>query len=55
MMILNATSEYRVCILVSLLNQDNFQTNILFKTNKCHHGEPPWSGRPGTIDPLLLH
>jgi len=24
--ILNATSEYRVCILVSLLNDDNFST-----------------------------
>jgi len=25
---------------------------ILFKTNKCHHGGPPWSGGPGAISPV---
>jgi len=29
-----------------------FQTNTLFKTNKCHHGGPPWSGGPGAIAPV---
>jgi len=30
----------------------SFQLNILFKTNKCHHGGPPWSGGPGAIAPV---
>jgi len=29
-----------------------FQTNTLFKTNKYHHGGPPWSGGPGAIAPV---
>jgi len=49
-MILKATSEYRVFILVSLLNHDNFSDEY-FITNKCHHGAP-WSGGPGAIAPV---
>jgi len=49
LMILNATSEYRVVFLYLFWITTIFQRNILFKTNKCHHGAPPWSGGPGAI------
>jgi len=29
-----------------------FQTNILFKTNKCHHGGPLGAEGPGQLPPL---
>jgi len=29
-----------------------FQANMVFKTDKCHHGVPPWSGGSGAIAPL---
>jgi len=51
-MILNATSEYRVVFLYLFWITTIFQRNILFKTNKCHHGWPPWSGGPGAITPV---
>jgi len=32
----------------------NFQTSILFETNKFHHRGPPSSGAPGAIAPISL-
>jgi len=54
LMILNATSEYRVVFLYLFWITTTFQRNILFKTNKCHHGGPPWCGGPGAIAPVAL-
>jgi len=50
-MTLKATPEYRVVFLYRFWITI-FETNILFKTNKCHHGGPPWSGGPGAIAPV---
>jgi len=51
-MILNATSEYRVVFLYLFRITTIFQTNILFKTNKCHHGGPLRAEGPGQLPPL---
>ena len=41
------TSEHRVLFLYLVWITAIFQTNMIFKTNKCHHGVP------GAIAPLL--
>ena len=51
-MIFNATSEYKVVFLYFLWITTIFQMNILFKTNKCHHGGPFGSEGPGQLSPL---
>ena len=51
-MILNATSEYNVVFLYLFWITTIFQTNILFKTSKCHHGGPLGAESPGQLPPL---
>jgi len=51
-MILNATSEYRVLFLYLFLITTIFQTNILFTTNKYHHGKPLRAEGPWAIAPV---
>jgi len=51
-MILNATPEYRAVFLYLFWIMTIFQTNILFKTSKCHHGGPLGAGGPGQLPPL---
>jgi len=51
-MILDATLEYRVCILVSLLNRDNFSTEYFI--NVITAG-PLGAEGPGQLPPLLPH
>jgi len=53
LLISGATSEYRVVFLYLFWITTIFQTNILFKTNKCHYRGPPWSGGPGAIALLI--
>jgi len=36
------------------MNHKNFQTSILFETNKFHHGGPLAAGGPGQLPPLTL-
>jgi len=52
-MILNAESEYRVCILVSLLNHDNFLTEYLKEINFITGG-PLGAEGPEQLPPLPL-
>ena len=51
-MILKATSEYRVVSLYLFWITTIFQTNVLFKTNKCHHGGPLGAEGQGQLPPL---
>jgi len=51
-MILNTTSEYRVAFLYLFWITTIFQTNILFKTNKCHHEGPLGVEGPGQLPPF---
>jgi len=58
-MVLIATSEYRVCILVSLLNHVNFSTEYFNKLNWIFYLKqinvitgPASSGGPGAISPV---
>ena len=51
-LILNATSEYRVVFLYHFWITTIFQTNALFKTNKCHHGGPLRAEGPRQLPPL---
>jgi len=48
-MILDATLEYRVCILVSLLNHDNFSTEYFINVIT---GDPLGAEGPGQLPPL---
>jgi len=48
-MILNATSKYSVIFLYLFWITTIFQANILFKTNKCHHGGPLGAEGPGQL------
>ena len=50
-MILDATLEYRVCILVSLLNHDNFSTEYFINVIT---GDPLGAEGPGQLPPLPL-
>jgi len=51
-MILNAASQYSVIFLYLFWITTIFQANILFKTNKCHHGGPLGAEGPGQMPPL---
>jgi len=52
-MILNAISEYTVVFLCLFWITTIFHKNILYKTNRCHHGGGAWSGGPA-VAPVNL-